>query len=89
MKKGISIWSFASPSLTEAFHTAKAAGFDGLEVALDLDGELTGLDAGSQQWQATGQRRKGGGQLAGTGRHGGHPLESGWPYHKGGSGIWP
>ena len=52
MKKGISIWSFASPSLNEAFHTAKAAGFDGLEVALDLDGELTGLDAGSQQWQA-------------------------------------
>lgn len=52
MKKGISIWSFATPALDEAFRTAKAAGFDGLEVALDRDGELTGLNAGQTQWQA-------------------------------------
>ncbi|HEY8443375.1 MAG TPA: sugar phosphate isomerase/epimerase family protein [Clostridia bacterium] len=40
MKKGISIWSFGNKSLKEAFLLAKAAGFDGVEVALDEQGEI-------------------------------------------------
>lgn len=40
MKKGISIWSFAGGTLEENFKLAKAAGFDGVEVALAEDGEI-------------------------------------------------
>lgn len=40
MKKGISIWSFAGKSLSQAFALAKRAGFDGVEVALAEDGEI-------------------------------------------------
>lgn len=40
MKKGISIWSFAGGTLEENFKLAKEAGFDGVEVALALDGEI-------------------------------------------------
>ena len=36
MKKGISIWSFAGSSLEENMKLAKDAGFDGIELALDL-----------------------------------------------------
>ena len=41
MKKGISIWSFVSGTLEEKFRLAKAAGFEGIEVAMDGAGELT------------------------------------------------
>ena len=41
MKKGISIWSFAEPNLKKCFELAKDAGFDGVEVALDADGEVS------------------------------------------------
>ncbi|MCI8412523.1 MAG: sugar phosphate isomerase/epimerase [Clostridia bacterium] len=41
MKKGISIWSFAGGTLEENFKLAKQAGFDGVEVALDEEGELS------------------------------------------------
>ena len=41
MKKGISIWSFPAGTLKESFALAKDAGFDGVEVALDLDGEVS------------------------------------------------
>ncbi len=41
MKKGISIWSFAGGTLEENFRLAKQAGFDGVEVALDEEGELS------------------------------------------------
>lgn len=41
MKKGISIWSFANPSLEQAFSLAKKSGFDGVEVALAEDGEIS------------------------------------------------
>lgn len=41
MKKGISIWSFAGGTLEGNFHLAKEAGFDGVEVALDEEGELS------------------------------------------------
>lgn len=41
MKKGISIWSFREPSLKKCFQMAKAAGFDGVEVALDETGEIS------------------------------------------------
>ena len=41
MKKGISIWSFGSMPLKDTFALAKAAGFDGVEVALDETGELS------------------------------------------------
>ena len=51
MNKGISIWSFGELPLSEAFSIAKKAGFEGVEVALDWDGELTGLSAGPQQWK--------------------------------------
>lgn len=40
MKKGISIWSFTGQPLKECFRLAKAAGFDGVEVALDETGEI-------------------------------------------------
>lgn len=40
MKKGISIWSFAGGTLAENFRLAKAAGFEGVEVALAEDGEI-------------------------------------------------
>ena len=41
MKKGINIWSFGETTLSKAFETAKKAGFDGVEVALDLEGEIS------------------------------------------------
>ena len=41
MKKGISIWSFPAAPLAESFALAKDAGFDGVEVALDEQGELS------------------------------------------------
>ncbi len=40
MKKGISIWSFAEPDLKKCFALAKDAGFEGVEVALDTEGEI-------------------------------------------------
>lgn len=40
MKKGISIWSFGSRSLKDSFLLAKSAGFEGVEVALDEEGEI-------------------------------------------------
>lgn len=41
MKKGISIWSFAEPSLEKCFQLAKDAGYEGVEVALDETGEVS------------------------------------------------
>ena len=41
MKKGISIWSFPNAPLAENFALAKDAGFEGVEVALDAEGELS------------------------------------------------
>ena len=41
MKKGISIWSFAGGTLEENMKLAKAAGFDGIELALDETGEVS------------------------------------------------
>ena len=42
MKKGISIWSFTDQSdLKKCFETAKDAGFDGVEVALDQKGPVS------------------------------------------------
>ena len=41
MKKGISIWSFPNAPLAENFALAKDAGFEGVEVALDTEGELS------------------------------------------------
>ena len=41
MKKGISIWSFPAMSLKESFELAKDAGFEGVEVALAADGEVS------------------------------------------------
>ncbi len=42
MKKGISIWAYPNgTTLSDAFRMAKAAGFDGVEVALADKGELT------------------------------------------------
>lgn len=41
MKKGISIWSFPNDSLKNNFALAKSAGFEGVEVALDEEGEVS------------------------------------------------
>lgn len=41
MKKGISIWSFTESDLKRCFEIAKAAGFDGVEVALDETGPVS------------------------------------------------
>lgn len=41
MKKGISIWSFAEPDLKKCFELAKDAGFDGVEVAIAAEGEVS------------------------------------------------
>lgn len=41
MKKGISIWSFPKASLEESFILAKKAGYDGVELALDAEGEVS------------------------------------------------
>ena len=41
MKKGISIWSFPAMSLQESFALAKDAGFDGVEVAIAAEGEVS------------------------------------------------
>ncbi len=41
MKKGISIWSFPAAPLADSFALAKDAGFEGVEVALDEEGELS------------------------------------------------
>lgn len=41
MKKGISIWSFAETDLDKVFALAKDAGFDGVELAIDLEGPVS------------------------------------------------
>lgn len=41
VKKAINIWSFAGKSNREAMKIAKEAGFDGIELALDTDGEIS------------------------------------------------
>lgn len=51
MKKGISIWSFQEPSLEKCFKMAKAAGFDGVEVALDETGEIN-LESTQEELEA-------------------------------------
>ena len=40
MKKGISIWSFPAQSLQESFRLAKKAGYDGVELSLEENGEI-------------------------------------------------
>ena len=41
MKKGISIWSFAESDLKTCFELAKAAGYEGVELALDETGAVS------------------------------------------------
>ena len=41
MKKGINIWSFPTQSLKDNFSLAKKAGFEGVEISLEAEGELT------------------------------------------------
>ncbi len=41
MKKGISIWSFGNLSVKDSMVLAKQAGFDGIELALNLTGEMS------------------------------------------------
>jgi L-ribulose-5-phosphate 3-epimerase len=49
MRKSINIWSFpASLSLSDKFHLARDAGFDGFEIDLTVDGPL-GLDSSPQE----------------------------------------
>lgn len=40
MKKGISIWSFQKQPLAETFRQAKEAGYEGVELSLDAEGEI-------------------------------------------------
>ena len=41
MKKGINIWSFPAGSIKESLTLAKDAGFEGVELALNAEGELS------------------------------------------------
>ena len=41
MKKGINIWSFPQQSLKDNFLLAKKAGFEGVEISIEAEGELT------------------------------------------------
>ena len=41
MKKGINIWSFPQGTIKENLALAKKAGFEGVELALDGEGELS------------------------------------------------
>ncbi|MBQ4274670.1 MAG: sugar phosphate isomerase/epimerase, partial [Clostridia bacterium] len=41
MKKGINIWSFPAGTLAESFALAKDAGFEGVEVGLLAEGEVS------------------------------------------------
>ena len=41
MKKGINIWSFPQGTVKESLTLAKKAGFDGVELALNAEGELS------------------------------------------------
>lgn len=41
MKKGINIWSFPAGTIRESLTLAKAAGFEGVELALSAEGELS------------------------------------------------
>ena len=41
MKKGINIWSFPEGTIRECLTLAKAAGFEGVELALSAEGELS------------------------------------------------
>ena len=43
MKKGINIWSFPQGSIQDSLKLAKAAGFEGVELALNGEGELSFL----------------------------------------------
>ena len=40
MKKGINYWSFRDHTLAEAFALAAKTGFEGVELALEEEGEL-------------------------------------------------
>ncbi len=50
MKKGISIWSFGDMALKDVFSLAKAAGFDGVELALNERG-LCSLESPDSEWK--------------------------------------
>ncbi len=50
MKKGISIWSFGDMGVKDAFALAKKHGFDGVEVALNEEGECS-LASTSKDWK--------------------------------------
>jgi hexulose-6-phosphate isomerase len=41
MKKGINIWSFPAGSIKDNLTLAKNAGFEGVELALNAEGELS------------------------------------------------
>ena len=41
MKKSINIWSFIGKTNKEAMKLAKDAGFEGIELALGADGEIS------------------------------------------------
>ena len=41
MKKSISYWSFSGKNVSEAPRLAKDAGFDGIELTLEAEGDVT------------------------------------------------
>ncbi len=50
MKKGISIWSFGNMSIEDTLKLAKKAGFDGVELALNMTGEAS-LESDEAEWK--------------------------------------
>lgn len=78
MKKGISYWTFKGKSYKEAFELAKKHGFDGVEVTLDPEGEIT-LDTTDEEISAIGELAKEYGiefYSVATGLHWSYPLTS-------------
>ena len=49
MKKGINIWSFGGLTVREALTLAKKAGFEGVELGLNLTGEAS-IESSDQEW---------------------------------------
>ena len=57
MKKGINIWSFPPVSIKENLKLAKDAGFEGVELALNAEGELSMASTDDQALWGDASRR--------------------------------
>lgn len=58
MKKSISYWSFSGKNVFEAMQIAKDAGFDGIELTLDAEGDVTMQTSAAQLTEIRGAAEK-------------------------------